>query len=308
MELQQLASSIVASEGLRMGVVVTVFLSGLRHGIDLDHLAAISDITSSQLNRRRSLFLASLYALGHALVLMVLGVLAVVAGRRIPAALDSIMGRMIGFTLVVLGLYVIYSLIRYGRDFRLRSRWMLILSGMRRSLLWLKGRRQPEHVEIVHVHDHSDLGHHPHDPSLVPVGGDGGKGSVAVKTDAHVHPHRHVVPMPSDPFTEYGVWTSFGIGMIHGIGAETPTQVLLFATAAGVAGGAAGVILLSVFVLGLFLANTAVAIATSLGFNTGKRLPVVFMALAGLTAVSSLTVGMLYLLGRGDLLPALLGG
>lgn len=307
MELQHLASSLVASEGLRLGVVVTVFLSGLRHGIDLDHLAAISDITSSQLDRRRSLFLASLYALGHALVLMILGVLAVVAGRRIPAALDSIMGRMIGFTLVVLGLYVIYSLIRYGRDFRLRSRWMLVLSGVRRSLLWLKGRRQPEHVEIVHVHDHAGDGHHPHDPSVGPAGIETGTAAVAVKT-VHAHPHKHVAPMPSDPFTEYGVWTSFGIGMIHGVGAETPTQVLLFATAAGVAGGAAGVVLLSVFVLGLFLANTAVAIAASLGFNTGKRLPVVFMALAGLTAVSSLTVGMLYLLGRGDLLPAVLGG
>lgn len=308
MELQHLASSMVASEGLRLGVVVTVFLSGLRHGIDIDHLAAISDITSSQLDRRRSLFLASLYALGHAFVLMILGVLAVLAGRQIPEALDSLMGRMIGFTLVVLGGYVIYSLIRYGRDFRLRSRWMLVLSGVRRSLLWLKRRRQPEHVEIVHVHDHPEHGHHRHDPALTPTPADVANGAVAVKTDVHVHPHKHVAPMPSDPFTEYGVWTSFGIGMIHGVGAETPTQVLLFATAAGVAGGAAGVVLLSVFVLGLFLANTAVAIATSLGFNTGKRLPVVFMVLAGLTAVSSLTVGMLYLLGRGDLLPTLVGG
>ena len=306
MELQHLAASIVANEGLRLGVVVTVFLSGLRHGIDLDHLAAISDITSSQLDRRRSLFLASLYALGHALVLMVLGVVAVVAGRRIPEALDSIMGRVIGFTLVVLGVYVIYSLIRYGRDFRLRSRWMLVLSGVRRSLLWLKGRRHPEHVEIVHVHDHADRGHHLHDPTPAPAVV--GNLAVAVKTGVHVHPHKHVAPMPSDPFTEYGVWTSFGIGMIHGVGAETPTQVLLFATAAGVAGGAAGVLLLSVFVVGLFLANTAVAIAACLGFNTGKRLPVVFMALAGLTALSSLTVGMLYLLGRADLLPAALGG
>jgi high-affinity nickel-transport protein len=114
--------------------------------------------------------------------------------------------------------------------------------------------------------------------------------------------------MPSDPFTEYGVWTSFGVGMIHGVGAETPTQVLLFATAAGVAGGAAGVVLLTVFVAGLLLANTVVAIAASRGFSAGQRLPVVFIALAGLTAAASLAIGTLYLLGRGDLIPALLGG
>lgn len=308
MEIQQLASSLADNDSLRMGVVVTVFLSGLRHGIDLDHLAAISDITSSQLSRRRSMFLASLYALGHALVLMVLGLLAVLAGRRIPTALDSFMGRMIGFTLVVLSAYVIYSLIRYGRDFRLRSRWMLILSGVRRSLLWLKRHRQPEHIEIVHVHGHPTGTHHLANTSPPASTSDAYDTAVVIKTDVHTHPHKHVVPMPDDPFTEYGIWTSFGIGMIHGVGAETPTQVLLFATAAGVAGGAAGVILLSVFVLGLFLANTAVAFVTSLGFSTGKRLPVAFMALAILTAGSSFALGMLYLLGRGDLLPAVLGG
>ncbi len=308
MEVQHLVSAVASTEGVRLGVLVTVFLSGLRHGVDIDHLAAISDITSSQLDRRRSLFLATVYALGHALVLMILGILAVVAGARIPQSLDSLMGRLIGITLMILGGYVIYSLIRYGRDFRLRSRWMLVLSGIRRSLIWLRARHVPEQVEIVHVHEHSDAAHHSHEDAP-PLLADGrSETQVAVKTATHVHPHKHVVPMPRDPFTEYGVWTSFGVGMIHGIGAETPTQVLLFATAAGVAGGVAGVALLAVFVTGLFLANTGVALATSLGFGTGKASPVIFMVLAGLTALSSFTVGTLYLLGRGDLLPALFGG
>ena len=34
----------------------------------------------------------------------------------------------------------------------------------------------------------------------------------------------------------YGRRTAFGVGMIHGVGAETPTQVLIFLAAAGASG------------------------------------------------------------------------
>jgi len=36
---------------------------GLRHGIDWDHIAAISDVAGSQKNRRRSLGMGTLYAI-----------------------------------------------------------------------------------------------------------------------------------------------------------------------------------------------------------------------------------------------------
>ena len=44
------------------------------------------------------------------------------------------MGRVVGFTLVALGLWVMYSVYRYaraGEAFRLRSRWMLVFDGIR---------------------------------------------------------------------------------------------------------------------------------------------------------------------------------
>jgi hypothetical protein len=292
-------------DGLRWGVLLTVFLAGLRHGVDIDHLAAISDISSSQIERRRALFLSTTYALGHALVLMILGGVAVIGGERIPAALDSAMGRVIGATLVALGVYVIYSVIRYGRGFRLRSRWALVLVGLRRTLMWLRHERQPRQIQIVHDHPHPLNGHHSHTaPEEVAAGS-----AVTTKTLTHSHEHKHVVTMPADPFTDYGVATSFGIGMIHGVGAETPTQVLLFATAAGLAGGTAALALVFVFVLGLLLANTGVAIAAGYGFGgAGKRAPLAFVVLCVATAAMSLVVGTLYLLGRSDLLPGLLGG
>ena len=42
---------LAATEALGIGIVVSGFLFGFRHGIDWDHIAAITDITSSQEER-----------------------------------------------------------------------------------------------------------------------------------------------------------------------------------------------------------------------------------------------------------------
>lgn len=304
------ASAALGGQGLAIGVVVAVFLAGLRHGFDLDHIAAITDITSSQTERRRSFALATTYAAGHALVLVILGLAAILAGQRIPAALDSLMGRFIGATLIALGLYVVYSAVRFGRDFRIRSRWMLIFAGVRRTVSWL--RRTPtvlpstsSRVEIEHNHEHDSSSHHGHSPAPPPSSGRSG---VRVATRTHGHPHTHLMEMPADPFTEYGRRTAFGVGMLHGIGAETPSQVVLFATAAGVGGRLGGATVLAAFVAGLFLGNSLLATISTLGFGAGKKVPLLYTIMAGTTALVSVGVGTLYVLGRSDLLPGFMGG
>jgi high-affinity nickel-transport protein len=274
-------------------VLIAVFFAGLRHGFDLDHIAAITDITSSQMDRRRSIVLGTVYAIGHAIVLFILGGLAVIAGERIPASFDEVMGRVVGATLILLAIYVIYSLIRFGREAQLRSRWMLVLAALKRTVAWI--RRTPvREVEIVHDHEHPlDGHHHRHDvPRLVAASREG-----VVLTQAHSHPHTHVVPAPADPFTEYGVWTCLGIGMIHGVGAETPSQVVLFTTAAGVTGALGGLPILLSFVAGLLLGNSLLVGVSAAGFSSGKRLPTVYMAVAVVSAVVSFAVGLSYLFG-----------
>lgn len=293
----------VSHEGFTIGVALTAFLFGLRHGFDVDHLAAITDITGSTPTARRSLFLSTLYACGHALVVLALGTAAIVAGAKIPAALDSAMGYVVGATLVGLGVYVFYSLVRYGRDMMVRSRWMLVLWGLRRTWRWLR-RLDPgrgELVEIEHEHEHESSGHHDH--GSVPGGLPGASAAVAVRTRTHRHAHRHVAPMPPDPFSGYGPATAFGIGMVHGVGAETPTQVLLFLTAAGISGNAGGLVLLVTFLAGLFASNTLVALGSALGFLGSQRRSWLFVVLASVTGVLSLWVGASYLLGGPPALP-----
>ena len=96
--------------------------------------------------------------------------------------------------------------------------------------------------------------------------------------------------------------------MIHGVGAETPTQVLVFVAAAGAAGSAAGVTLLICFLVGLLVSNTVVAAAGTLGFLNAARNFGVYATLSIIAAVFGLVIGVLFLFGKTGALPALFGG
>lgn len=279
-----------------IGLAVAAGLYGFRHGFDFDHLAAIGDIVGSSSDRRRALRLSSLYVAGHASVVLVLGLGAVVVGVYVPPSLDMLMGRAIGATLVGLGLYLLYAGIRYRSAMRFRSRWMLAADGARAVAGKLSGRRR---VVIEHSHPHIHDRSHDHDHERDAVTSKE-HSSVAVATK-HVHTHRHVADMPIDPFRAYGSKAAFGIGMIHGIGAETPSQVLLFASAAGAGSLFGGTAVLFAFLAGLVVANSLVAVATVSGFASRARMPRIYLTLAFVTAIFSLAMGFSYLLGRDEL-------
>jgi len=307
---------------------------GFRHGLDWDHLAALTDLTGSQRRRRRALWLATLYALGHAVMVLVLGILAILFAAQVPDALDESMGRLVGVSLIALGAWIAWTAWRTRGVPPLRSRWMLLIDGARGGLRWLRPSSAPEVIEHDHPHDHRARHVHSHDglasyPERGPgqdhvelsaarrlaVGQDDmptGRAAdhepvgAAVPTVVHSHRHRHVVAPVADPFVRYGTWSSFGVGVLHGIGAETPTQVLIFATAAEATDPASAVGVLVAFLVGLFAANTVVAVAATFGYDRLGRSRVVRGALAAVTAAFSIAVGTLSLLGRGDVLPGIL--
>jgi hypothetical protein len=286
------------------GVLFSAFLFGFRHGIDWDHIAAITDITSTQQDRRSSMLFGTLYALGHALVVFLFGSLAIVLGQQLPEGVDEVMGRIVGVTLVVLGVYVIVGLIRHGRDFRMRSRWMLLFAGASRVVRRLRPPAEPEHDHddgsAVHVHT-------------------GPGGSLAVAEDLpvsqwhhghHGRPghHHHPHPEADDHFTNYGRGTAFLVGMVHGIGAETPTQLLIFLTAAGAGGKLVGEAVLASFIVGLLASNSLITIGSAVGFLRASENWRLYVTVALLTAAFSLVIGVLFIVGEGSLLRALFGG
>ncbi len=129
---------------------------GLRHGIDWDHIAAIADVTGTETNRGRAARLGTLYALGHASVVVALGLLALLVGSTLPEGLDAVMEVVVGVTLISLGVWLLYSMWRHGADFRLRSRWMLVFAGVRGLTGWMRRRL--------------GLGGHRHEPAPDPRG------------------------------------------------------------------------------------------------------------------------------------------
>jgi high-affinity nickel-transport protein len=303
------------SQAFGIGLVATTFAFGLRHGIDWDHIAAITDITSSQDSSRTGMVFATLYAAGHASVVFGLGILAILLGDLLPSGVDTFMERVVGVTLLVLGVYVFYALVRHGRDFRMRSRWMLVFSGVRRGSRWVRGRvraggdvagpavsgRAPDE-EVEHEHEHvAGTPHH--------VAVESPAQTAAARTRGqHGHRHRHGGSSGDDAFMSYGKGTSYVVGLIHGVGAETPTQVLIFLAAASAGGPAVGVFLLAVFLAGLLVSNTGIAIASTYGFLAAGKSFFVYATVAVLTGAFSLVLGLLFVFGKGSAVPAIFGG
>lgn len=237
------------------------FLLGLRHGIDWDHIAAITDITGTTSYKHESFILGFLYALGHASIIIVLGLVAVAIGVKLPTWVDDFMQPVVGITLMILGIWLFYSIIRHGKKFRAQSRWMLLF----------------KLVNKITEKIHHEFGHEHHVP--------------------HLH-------LPES----YGKKTAFSVGMIHGIGAETPTQVLLFAAAAGVSGIISGIMLLFAFVFGLIISNTVIVLASTTGFVQAQKNSWLNIVLGLVTAAFSLIVGLMFFLHRASYLPAIFGG
>jgi hypothetical protein len=311
----------IAGTGSLLG---TALVLGMRHGFDWDHLAAITDITSTAaaadagdvahqaahrtahghhhehggvdelrahdrgpgaatlavdeaddergtsagvagrlvVEQRHAILLGTLYALGHALVVAILGGAALAFGTVLPSWVDPIMGRVVGVTLLLLGIWVfvsLYQFVRHGQEFRLRSRWMLVFDSARYG--WRR-------------------------------------------LQASLHGHEHVAPIE---MSSYGPRTAFAVGMIHGVGAETGSQVLLIAAIGGAAGAGLGLPMMVAFITGLLISNTVVVVVTSTGFIASQLRQRLYVAVGVVAGVFSIVVGLIFVLQLEESLPALDG-
>src|SRR5271154_5655341 len=109
--------------------LLSAAILGFRHGFDYDHIAAISDITSVQTDRWRGMRLGLLYAGGHAATVAALGSAVIVFQLSLPHGIDRIAERLVGLTLLVLGVYVLGSL--FTGNPKPRSRFHLIAGTLR---------------------------------------------------------------------------------------------------------------------------------------------------------------------------------
>jgi high-affinity nickel-transport protein len=198
--------------------------------------------------------LGFLYALGHAATIAVLGSAVVFFQLALPPGIDRIAERLVGITLLVLGVYVLGSLFR-GKEVP-RSRFAMLTHASR----WLHW-----------------------------------------KLSRYWHEHDRPAPTPAN--WNYNKKSVFVIGVIHGLGAETPSQLLIFLLAANLGGIGKGFLGLAMFVIGLLLMNTIMTASATGLFGFSMRAPRFQNAITALTALYSLVVGGIFLWGAGSLLP-----
>ena len=138
----------VAPDALGLALAGTSFVLGARHGLDWDHIAAITDLTAPRdgdgdqprRHARRGLGLSTWYCLGHGLVLFVLGLLVLVLAVELPPGTDTVFQYAVGTTLLVLGGVVLFQLGRYRSDYRYTGRISLVVGALRRG--WARARRR----------------------------------------------------------------------------------------------------------------------------------------------------------------------
>jgi high-affinity nickel-transport protein len=95
-----------------------------------------------------------------------------------------------------------------------------------------------------------------------------------------------------------------GVGVIHGLGAETPSQLALFLLAAHLGGVQRGFVGLGFFLAGLLLMNTLMTASAAGVFRVARGW---YPVLTGLTAVYSFGIGVVFLLGASGNLKTIAG-
>ncbi len=278
-------------------LLVSAFGFGIRHGFDWDHIAAISGIATGEKNPRKAFSLATAYAVGHAAVVVLLGVAIILADFKIPDSVDTTMMYFIGGSLIGLGLWVLVNVVIQGDDFQLRSRWMIIRDGAFRGLQRVRRSSKGRSIVVEHEHAHlhqenTEIHDHNHESTqLLDEPQEG---------DAHFHRHRHEIHVESSILDKS---SARGVGILHGIGVETPTQIVIFVAASQASGKVGGLLILLAWVLGLLIANSSIALISVNSSNWLRQHANVYRYIAICIGLLSLVIGILVCIEQDDLLP-----
>jgi hypothetical protein len=90
------------------------FVLGLRHALDVDHLAAVSTLVSQRRGLLGSSLVGALWGLGHTLALLAVGVVVIALGAHVPPALARGLELGVAAMLVGLGAQVLWTIRRGG--------------------------------------------------------------------------------------------------------------------------------------------------------------------------------------------------
>ncbi|MFB4164092.1 High-affinity nickel-transporter [Alteribacillus sp. JSM 102045] len=89
-----------------------------------------------------------------------------------------------------------------------------------------------------------------------------------------------------------GIVGAFVIGIIHGIGVESPTQLAIITNAAGINNLTAALLQLTLFVSGLLISTILITFLLSWGFIKASLKKKIYIILGSVTGIYSISLGM----------------
>jgi high-affinity nickel-transport protein len=250
-------------------ICATAFVLGCRHAFDWDHIAAITDLTAS--NSGQGTEGGGKRALHR-------------HGSRLGLALWYCIGHglviaLIGLLVVVLGLHLPPTIDRVFES--IVGGTLLILGAF---VLWQLGRDRGEYRYSGRI-----------------------RLLIGVTRRAWARARRRGAG-PADPLDDLTARSAFAVGVLHGTGAETPSQVVLFAGAATSGSKAAATAILLASIFGMIISDLGIAASWLTGLLGARRAPRAQVVLGALTGTSSLVIGGLFVFGQASTLPAIFGG
>jgi sulfite exporter TauE/SafE len=178
-------------------LIPTALALGALHAFGPDHIAAVSVFVSRRPSWRRAFGLGARWGLGHSITVVIVGGVLAVAGLRLPERFAPLAERVVGITLIVIGIFAV------ARALRVHGHWH-------------------EHGDVRHWHLHSHRtgeGHEHDHGALLGIGmlhGLAGTGALVVALP---------VAVASSAASALTFLVAFGIGTI--------VAMALFSAAAG---------------------------------------------------------------------------
>lgn len=234
------------------------FVIGMQHAFEADHLAAVSAIVSRKRGVSAITGHGVLWGIGHTVALLVVSGIVLLGNVSLPESFGSMLERLVGVVLVVLGAQLVYRL------------W--------RDRLHIHVHQHEGGARHLHSHSHRD------DPE--------GEGHDPLRHEHdHLHEHEHV--RMRERF-EGGVKTLL-VGLLHGAAGSAALVVLV---AASLDSPAAGILYVLLFGLGSILGMAVLTAVVALPLTaTARKLTWANHSLQLAIAVGSVAIGIRFLLG-----------
>ncbi|MGM0873762.1 MAG: High-affinity nickel-transporter [Bacillota bacterium] len=217
-------------------------LIGMRHGMDGDHIAALADMIGREKQKLKQYSLGVMYSVGHGLIVLIIGLLTIYVGVRLPEGAYGILELLVSFTLILLGGIILHSVIKHQHEYEYKSRISIVFGFLEKLTSREEGKR-----------------------------------------------------LTSKPFT-LGILGAFIIGLIHGIGVESPTQIAIISNAVGLDNITAATLHLILFVFGLLISTIAFTFLLSWGFLKARVKKILYIVLGLLTGMYSVGLGLYMLI------------